>query len=36
LDSEHLKFNYGEFKRAEEKRRRVTIGAMPHASGTDS
>ena len=29
VESEHLKFNYGDFKRQEEKRRRVTLGAMP-------
>jgi hypothetical protein len=26
---EHLKFNYGEFRQAEEKKRRVTLAAMP-------
>ena len=28
LDFEHLKFNYGDFRRAEEKKRRVTLGVM--------
>ena len=32
LEGEHLKFNYGEFKRQEEKKRRVTLGAMPNGS----
>ena len=29
LDIEHLRFNYGEVKQAEEKKRRVTLGSMP-------
>ena len=29
LDYNHLKFNYSQTKRAEEKRRRVTLGSMP-------
>ena len=29
LDMEHLKFNYGEVRQAEEKKRRVTLAAMP-------
>jgi len=29
LDIEHLKFNYGEVRQAEEKKRRVTLAAMP-------
>ncbi len=36
MDSEHLKFNYGEYKRMEEKRRRVTLGAMPNGGGHHS
>jgi kindlin 2 len=32
LDIEHLKFNYSQYKRAEEKRRRVTLGAMPNTT----
>ena len=28
LDLEHLKFNYGEYRRQEEKRRRITLGSM--------
>ena len=28
LDLEHLKFNYGEYRRQEEKRRRITLGNM--------
>ena len=28
-----MKFNYGDFKRQEEKRRRVTLGAMPNSAG---
>lgn len=29
---EHLKFNYGEYRIQEEKKRRVTLGSMPSAS----
>lgn len=29
VEEEHLKINYGDFKRAEEKKRRVTLAAMP-------
>ena len=34
VEEEHLKFNYGDFKRAEEKKRRVTLGAMPYSSSS--
>ena len=37
LEIEHLKYNYSQVKRAEEKRRRVTLGAMPnHRSATSA
>ena len=36
LDLEHLKFNYGEYRRQEEKRRRITLGSMgSHHSHTN-
>merc|ERR1719322_1014712 len=36
IDGEHLKFNYGELKRQEEKRRRITLGSMgSHNSHTN-
>ena len=36
LDLEHLKFNYGEYRRQEEKRRRITLGNMgSHHSHTN-
>ena len=30
VEEEHLKINYGDFKQQEEKKRRVTLGSMPH------
>lgn len=33
IDIEHLKYNYSQQKRIEEKRRRVTLGAMPNHRG---
>ena len=36
IDLEHLKFNYGEYRRQEEKRRRITLGSMgSHNSHTN-
>ena len=32
LEGDHLKFNYGDFKRHEEKKRRVTLASMPSHS----
>ena len=36
LEIEHLKYNYSQVKRAEEKRRRVTLGSMPNRSTSAS
>ena len=36
LELEHLKYNYSQVKRAEDKRRRVTLGAMPNRTTSAS